>query len=48
MQEITSLLITALAVIVGIVVHETAHALVAYALGDATARSRGARVAQSA
>ncbi|HIR90743.1 MAG TPA: site-2 protease family protein [Candidatus Limicola stercorigallinarum] len=41
MQEITSLLITALAVIVGIVVHETAHALVAYALGDATARSRG-------
>ena len=27
--------------IVGIVVHESAHALAAYALGDATARSRG-------
>lgn len=39
--EISSLLISALAVIVGIVVHESAHALAAYALGDKTARSRG-------
>lgn len=39
--EISSLLISALAVIVGIVIHESAHALAAYALGDKTARSRG-------
>lgn len=39
--EISSLLISALAVIIGIVVHESAHALAAYALGDKTARSRG-------
>ena len=39
--EISSLLISALAVIIGIVFHESAHALAAYALGDKTARSRG-------
>lgn len=39
--EISSLLISALAVIIGIVVHESAHALAAYLLGDKTARSRG-------
>lgn len=39
--DIESLLISALAVIIGIVVHESAHALAAYALGDKTARSRG-------
>ena len=36
-----SLLASAVAVIVGIVIHESAHALAAYALGDKTARSRG-------
>ena len=36
-----SLVMQALAVIVGIVVHESAHALAAYLLGDRTARSRG-------
>lgn len=41
MDTIVSLLISACAVIVGIVVHESAHALAAYVLGDATARSRG-------
>ncbi len=41
MGRIISILISALAVIIGIVVHESAHALTAYALGDATARSRG-------
>lgn len=35
------LLVQALALIIGIVVHESAHALTAYALGDKTARSRG-------
>ena len=39
--EISSLLASALAVIIGIVVHESAHALAAYVLGDATARQRG-------
>ena len=39
--DIDSLLISALAVIIGIVIHESAHALAAYALGDKTARSRG-------
>ena len=39
--NLVSLLLQALAVIVGIVVHESAHALAAYALGDKTARSRG-------
>ena len=39
--DIESLLISALAVIIGIVIHESAHALGAYALGDKTARSRG-------
>ncbi len=38
---IMSLVMQALAVIAGIVVHESAHALVAYLLGDRTARSRG-------
>lgn len=35
------ILASAAAVIVGIVVHESAHALAAYLLGDRTARSRG-------
>ncbi|HIU05122.1 MAG TPA: site-2 protease family protein [Candidatus Coprousia avicola] len=35
------LLMQALAVIVGLCVHESAHALAAWALGDKTARSRG-------
>lgn len=39
--DIESLLASALAVIIGIVIHESAHALAAYALGDKTARSRG-------
>ena len=39
--DIESLLISALAVIIGIVIHESAHALAACALGDKTARSRG-------
>ncbi|WP_317299250.1 site-2 protease family protein [Collinsella tanakaei] len=39
--DIESLLISALAVIIGIVIHESAHALAAYALGDKTARLRG-------
>lgn len=39
--DIESLLISVLAVIIGIVIHESAHALAAYALGDKTARSRG-------
>lgn len=39
--DIWSLLASAFAVIVGIVIHESAHALAAYALGDKTARSRG-------
>ena len=39
--DIESLLISAIAVIIGIVIHESAHALAAYALGDKTARSRG-------
>lgn len=39
--DIWSLLASALAVIVGIVIHESAHALTAYLLGDKTARSRG-------
>lgn len=39
--NISSLLISALAVIIGIVIHESAHALAAYLLGDKTARSRG-------
>lgn len=39
--KISSLLISALAVIIGIVIHESAHALAAYLLGDKTARSRG-------
>ena len=38
---IVSLLITATALILAIVIHESAHALVAYLLGDKTARSRG-------
>lgn len=39
--DIESLLISAFAVIIGIVIHESAHALAAYALGDKTARLRG-------
>lgn len=35
------LLLQALALIIGIVVHESAHALASFALGDKTARSRG-------
>lgn len=41
MDRIISLLLSAVAVILGIVVHESAHALAAYLLGDSTARSRG-------
>ncbi|WP_297037250.1 site-2 protease family protein [uncultured Enorma sp.] len=41
MDRLFSILLSALAVIVGIVVHESAHALAAYVLGDSTARSRG-------
>lgn len=41
MDRIVSLLLSAVAVILGIVVHESAHALAAYLLGDSTARSRG-------
>lgn len=41
MNQIQYLIINALAVVIGIVVHESAHALAAYALGDATARRRG-------
>ena len=41
MDRLFSILLSALAVIIGIVVHESAHALAAYALGDSTARSRG-------
>lgn len=41
MNQIQYLIINALAVVVGIVVHESAHALATYALGDATARRRG-------
>ena len=40
-STLVNLLASACAVIVGIVVHESAHALAAYALGDKTARSRG-------
>lgn len=36
-----NLLASAIAVIVGIVIHESAHAATAWALGDKTARSRG-------
>lgn len=39
--DLWSLLASAIAVIVGIVIHESAHALAAYVLGDKTARSRG-------
>ena len=38
---IMNLLASAVAVIVGIVIHESAHAAAAWALGDKTARSRG-------
>lgn len=41
MLNIQQLLLDAFALIVGIVVHESAHALAAYLLGDKTARSRG-------
>lgn len=41
MNRLLSILLSALAVIIGIVVHESAHALAAYVLGDSTARSRG-------
>lgn len=40
-MNIQTLLIDAAALIVGIVIHESAHALAAYVLGDKTARSRG-------
>ncbi len=41
MLNIQQLLLDAVALIIGIVVHESAHALAAYLLGDKTARSRG-------
>ena len=40
-MNIQTLLIDAVALIIGIVMHESAHALAAYLLGDKTARSRG-------
>lgn len=40
-MDLSHLLFSALAVIGGIVIHESAHALAAYALGDRTARERG-------
>ena len=40
-MDLTYLISSALAVIGGIVIHESAHALAAYALGDRTARSQG-------
>ena len=40
-MNIQTLLIDAVALIVGIAIHESAHALAAYVLGDKTARSRG-------
>ena len=40
-MNIQTLLIDAVALIIGIVIHESAHALAAYLLGDKTARSRG-------
>lgn len=40
-MNIQTLLIDAVALIVGIVIHESAHALAAYVLGDKTARSLG-------
>ena len=40
-MNIQTLLIDAVALIVGIVIHESAHALASYVLGDKTARSRG-------
>ena len=40
-MNIQTLLIDAVALIVGIVIHESAHALAAYVLGDKTVRSRG-------
>ena len=40
-MNIQTLLIDAVALIVGIVIHESVHALAAYVLGDKTARSRG-------
>lgn len=41
LSYLIGLMASAVALIVGIVVHESAHALMAYALGDRTARSRG-------
>ena len=41
LSNLPTMLISAAAVTVGIVIHESSHALVAYLLGDKTARSRG-------
>lgn len=41
LDYLLGLLASAAAVIIGIVLHESAHALAAYALGDRTARSQG-------
>lgn len=41
MNNLPTLLMQAAALIIGIVVHESAHALAAYLLGDRTARERG-------
>ena len=41
MVDIASILISAAAAVLAIVLHESAHALAAYALGDRTARDRG-------
>lgn len=40
-SSLQGLVISALALIIGIVVHESSHALAAYLLGDRTARSQG-------
>ncbi|MBE6469523.1 MAG: site-2 protease family protein [Coriobacteriaceae bacterium] len=41
LSTLPTLLLQALALVIGIVVHESAHALAAYLLGDRTARERG-------
>lgn len=41
LSSLPYLLLQVCALVIGIVFHESAHALTAYALGDATARSRG-------
>ena len=47
LDYLLGLLASAAAVIIGIVVHESAHALAAYALGDRTARSQGRKIGRA-